>query len=194
MNSQDPPEFELKNTNCASSQIYRDAVISPCGKFRWLLDRSWCTDAVLAPQYVLWIMLNPSMADAKIDDQTIHRCMHFTRQWGFVGLRVVNAYPFRSSNVEECQAWASDPSVWKPKNEMEKNLRVIEREARQAHLIVAAWGAIAWDQVWMNRIVRLIQKDIYCLGSTLSGDPKHPMARGIHRVPNDQQPVLWQSR
>jgi hypothetical protein len=23
--------------------------------------------------------------------------------------------------------------------------------------------------------------------------PKHPMARGVHRVPDDQKPILWWS-
>ena len=30
-----------------------------------------------------------------------------------------------------------------------------------------------------------------CLGTTLSGAPKHPLARGQHRIPDDQEPMQW---
>ncbi len=33
--------------------------------------------------------------------------------------------------------------------------------------------------------------DLYCLGTTSKRSPKHPLARGHHRVPRGQQPILW---
>jgi hypothetical protein len=29
------------------------------------------------------------------------------------------------------------------------------------------------------------------LGATADGSPKHPLARGVHRVPDDRQPLVW---
>jgi hypothetical protein len=30
-----------------------------------------------------------------------------------------------------------------------------------------------------------------CLGTTASGDPKHPLARALHRGPDDAKPQVW---
>jgi len=34
---------------------------------------------------------------------------------------------------------------------------------------------------------------LVCLGTTQSGAPKHPMARGGHRISRDQQPIEWKA-
>ncbi len=50
-----------------------DAVFSPCGKYRCWLTRDW--GPVNSPR-VLWILMNPSTADAEHNDPTITRCIH----------------------------------------------------------------------------------------------------------------------
>jgi len=47
--------------------IDRTAIISDCGRYRYLLRRLWAEGLPRA----LFIMLNPSTADDKIDDPTI---------------------------------------------------------------------------------------------------------------------------
>lgn len=42
----------------------RDAILSPCRTYRYELTRRWQEGSQLAG----WIMLNPSTADANIDD------------------------------------------------------------------------------------------------------------------------------
>lgn len=69
------------------------ASISPCKRYRWWLSRDWA----IGPR-VLWIMLNPSTADAENDDPTIGRVTDFTaRTFGAAGFSVVNLYSFRAS-------------------------------------------------------------------------------------------------
>lgn len=50
-----------------------DALISQCGQYRYWLTRIW--DETIRPLPI--IMLNPSTADASIDDPTIRRCISF---------------------------------------------------------------------------------------------------------------------
>lgn len=64
------------------------AEISACGDFRFQLTRVWDE---ASPQ-VCWIGLNPSTADASINDPTIRRMMGFSRQWKCGGIVVVNLF------------------------------------------------------------------------------------------------------
>jgi len=59
-------------------------IISPCGKYRYLLERKWG----IGLPCVTWIMLNPSTADAEKDDPTIRRCIGFSKAWGYGSLRL----------------------------------------------------------------------------------------------------------
>jgi hypothetical protein len=36
--------------------------------------------------------------------------------------------------------------------------------------------------------------DLWCWGTNADGSPKHPMARGKHRIPADQPPILWRAK
>src|SRR5262245_2005621 len=68
------------------------AVLSACGKYRYLLRRHFGSSHKIATV----IMLNPSTADATMDDNTMRRCMGFARQWGCGRLQVVNLFALRS--------------------------------------------------------------------------------------------------
>ena len=64
----------------------RSAVLSDCGNYRYQLHRTW--DESLPK--CMFMMLNPSTADADIDDNTIRRCIGFAKLWGYGGLMVGN--------------------------------------------------------------------------------------------------------
>tara|TARA_R110002020_G_scaffold185004_1_gene382468 strand:+ start:3460 stop:4062 length:603 start_codon:yes stop_codon:yes gene_type:complete len=189
------PPFKLpKRAVLAPVEIWGDAQIDD--QHRWWLRRWWS-----AGPYVCWIMLNPSTADASRNDPTLHEVIRFTRLWGFGGLVVVNLYPFISSSPAACRRWAKWGAPgrgpdWYVRDRLWKNEDVIAREARAADLVVAAWGAGAWDGDWVNHVIETVQSEapfpaLHCLGKTASGAPKHPLARGIHRVPRDQSPIIW---
>lgn len=60
------------------------AGFSPCGRYRLWLSRdwSWRRHSDGRSQYALWIGMNPSVAEADVDDPTIRREMAFTKAMG----------------------------------------------------------------------------------------------------------------
>lgn len=174
-------------------EVTKSASLSRCKTYRWTLSRVWGG----GPR-PCWVMLNPSTADHLVDDRTILRVIHFTRSWGHSGFTVVNLYPYRSPKPSACRKWAEWGDGAREVNR--RNAEVVARHARGAAMVVAAWGNNAWDLAWIERVVAAITggeepwHDICCLGTTGGGAPKHPMARGKHRVPDDQRPVLWRGR
>lgn len=142
------------------------AIISDCGTFRYQLHRRWseANDKGL----VLWVMLNPSTADAERDDPTIRRCIGFSKAWGYCGLMVGNVYALRSTDPKNL--WkAADPIG--PEND-----RHLNDMAARASLIMLAWGNNA-RPVRAAAVVHLLRQwsDVHCLGISNIRAPKHPL-------------------
>src|SRR4051812_37498054 len=74
------------------------------GAYRYLLWRTWDASRPCA----LWILLNPSLADAQTDDHTLRRCKAFSASWQFGGLEVVNLFAFRTPYPRDLHR-ATDP-------------------------------------------------------------------------------------
>ncbi len=55
-----------------SDGYVKSATISDCGTYRYHLAREWSTG-----KPILFVMLNPSTADAGEDDPTIRKCLGF---------------------------------------------------------------------------------------------------------------------
>jgi hypothetical protein len=52
--------------------------LSDCGTYRYELWRRWAEGP-----HVLFVMLNPSTADAVTDDATIRKCIGYAKRWGY---------------------------------------------------------------------------------------------------------------
>lgn len=147
--------------------LERDAVISDCGKYRYLLRRTW--DFTRSRSLI--VMLNPSTADATIDDATIRSCIRLCRSWGDGSFEVVNLFGWRATDPEEL-AKATDPVG-------PKNNGVIEAAINRCDSIICAWGAHKMAangrgrRVW--EMIRSARPAAFCLGVTKSGAPKHPL-------------------
>ena len=74
-----------------------NAKISECGNYRYWLTRESELEHP-GRGTALFIMLNPSTADASEDDPTIRRCRGFAKSWECAGLTVANLYALRSTN------------------------------------------------------------------------------------------------
>lgn len=148
------------------------AVISDCGQYRYQLTRQWGDGEACT-----FIMLNPSTADADIDDATVRRCMDFCRRWSYDGLLILNLFAYRATNPSELQAVA-DPVG--PEND-EHILRGL-KSARGP--VIAAWGA---HGSYMGRdvdVMHLVDRPMMCLSKTMRGAPGHPLY-----LPKTRQPM-----
>lgn len=148
--------------------VRKTADISDCGTFRYRLTRYW------GPGYMLpFVMLNPSTADANVDDPTIRRCMAFARRESAGGIVVANLCAFRSPSPADLDK-ASDPFGLGNKQVLQC---LAQEAAAQGVPIVCAWGshgAGRGDQYAVN-LFREEGAKLVCLGKTAAGHPRHPL-------------------
>jgi hypothetical protein len=147
------------------------------GAYRYLLWRTWDASRPRA----LWILLNPSVADARLDDRTLGRCKAYSANWQFGGLEIVNLFAFRTPHPHDLFQEA-DPVG-------QDNDQYLAAAARRATDIVLAWGAHGSHQQRDRAVLALLEAHTtvspYCLGVTVSNSPRHPLyvARNIQPIP-----------
>jgi len=118
--------------------------------------------------YVLFVGLNPSTADEEIDDNTVTRCRRYAAGWGYGGMHMANFYAFRSTKPEGLLQ-VEDPVG--PENDL-----WLEKLAKDAGIIIAAWGA--WkgiDRERAKKVLEILGEEVYCLRVTKGGYPEHPL-------------------
>jgi hypothetical protein len=159
------------------------ALISPCGKYRYTLERLTNPPQPGTPtplRTILWVMLNPSTADAREDDATIRRCKEFSRRWGFGHMLVGNLFAYRATDPKQMLlAQANGVDILGP----ETNQTLIEM-AKRSEEIILAWGANA--ERWPKRaewVAKEMGKHaaLFALGFTASGQPIHPVRQSYSR-------------
>lgn len=145
------------------------AGFSRCGLYRYSLTRVW--DEAL-PR-VCFCMLNPSTADAEVNDPTVRRCVGFALDRGFGSLDVVNIFALRSTDPAGLRR-VGDPVG--PRNDA-----AIVRAVARASLVVAAWGNHG-ELLGRGRAVESILKratpdpcGLRHFGRTAAGEPRHPL-------------------
>lgn len=146
----------------------RWADLSECGTYRYRLWRRW--DHALPS--VLWVMLNPSTADAEIDDPTIKKCVGFSTRWGAGAIEVVNLFAFRATNPHELTR--TDDAAG-PRNPRALRAAILAGHGAK----IVAWGGFDRGRVVANR-ARRFREDVghhgfKCLGTTKHGQPRHPL-------------------
>lgn len=137
--------------------------------YRYLLWRNWDTTRPC----LLWVLLNPSVADGQTDDPTLRRCMCFSDKWGYGGLEIVNLFAFRTPHPDVLSI-AVNPIG-------DENDRYVREAAERASEIVVAWGAWNAKGPYRHRdqdVLNLLghpEKQLSCLGTTKNGSPRHPL-------------------
>ena len=161
--------------------IESGAEISDDGQYRYNLWRSW---DVGKPD-CLFIMLNPSTADAEQDDPTIRRCIDYAKRWGYGGLQVGNLFALRATHPKDLRNHLSPTGG-------QKNDDVLKEMHNAAHFTVAAWGtqgAYMGQGDHVKSLLRPMKGKIYHLGLTVAGFPRHPLY-----LRKDAEPTLWINR
>ena len=161
----------------ASETVHSNAVLSNCGRYRYMLSRKW------GPRPSAWfVTLNPSTADHEQNDPTILRCMDFARSWGCGGVNVVNLYAWRATIPSEMfRAQIDGLDIVGEENDY--YLRACRMASFEDQTpVVAAWGNNARsDRV--AEVLEILGPGLQRLGFTNSGAPKHPLARGTSYIP-----------
>tara|TARA_E500000075_G_scaffold101789_1_gene93658 strand:- start:377 stop:829 length:453 start_codon:yes stop_codon:yes gene_type:complete len=138
--------------------VIREAKFCEAKKNRYFLKRKWNNSKGL----LLYIMLNPSLADEKKDDPTIRRLINFTKKFDYGGFLVGNIFTIITPNPKELD---------KSKGMSDKNFEEIIKLVNKVDQIVYAWGSSIEEPQLLKKIV-LSPK---CFGKNLNGTPKHPL-------------------
>lgn len=155
-----------------------DAILSECGAYRYRLERRWGDGAP-----VVFVMLNPSTADATKDDPTIRRCIKYAHRWGADGLVVVNLFAWRATNPKELAEVAAPIG---PGNDAH-----IARAVAEAKVIVAAWGAHGHLKGRGSSVRTMLGPGAKAFGFTLAGHPVHPL---YQRQDAELVPLEWRAK
>lgn len=147
--------------------LSRTAVISEDGLYRYRLDRRFPEGRGA----VTFVMLNPSTADALLDDPTIRKCVGFARRWGKQRIYVVNLFAYRATKPGALAlARSQGVDVVGPDNRA-----YVTGALEGADTVVAAWGRNVepwkWARPELDEVSRFTS--LKCLGVTAGGSPRH---------------------
>jgi len=149
--------------------LNRAAVVSPCGKYRYRLERE-----IGSGKTACGIMVNPSTADGLSDDATIRKWLGFAVRNDIGRFIIGNKFAYRSTDVKALRS-VDDPCG--PEND-----EYLEAMMREADLHIVAWGPLAklppnLRSRWLE-IVTIADRvgcELLCLGTAKDGHPRHPL-------------------
>ncbi len=147
------------------SMKYADAGATIKRNYRYRLWRRWDLNG----STLVWIMLNPSTADALTDDATIRRCIGFAKQFGHGGIEVVNLFAYRATNPKRLKLIEAPVG---PDN----NGYILK--ACQGSQVVCAWGNHGMYHNRGDQVTRMLFENnipMWMLGKTKEMQPKHPL-------------------
>ncbi|MBV9569193.1 MAG: DUF1643 domain-containing protein [Hyphomicrobiales bacterium] len=162
-------------------------------QLRFRLDRWWDE----RPR-ALVCMANPSHADAERNDPTIRNLLRLSRPLPIGGFTVVNVEPFITSVPADLAEWRRRAVATRPRDYkmiQGKNLRLIRELSATAAVRIVAWGQLVRGKAHAPHLLGALSLDfneaLHAFALTKNGCPKHPLARGRHRIAESGELVLW---
>lgn len=146
--------------------------------WRYSMFRRWGEEPPL-----VYVLLNPSTADAAQDDPTIRRCRAFAKREGAGGMVVVNLFAWRATHTDDLlAAHRAGKDVVGPLN----NEAIITAMRMPNRGVVVGWGrpvtlplrrlVLERSAAIMLPAAREAQVDLLCLARTkIEGYPGHPL-------------------
>jgi len=153
------------------------AKFSACRRWRYLLWRRWDASKPAAN----FLMLNPSTADEWQLDPSCTRARNYAERWGFGALIVTNLFGWRATDPQEMKA-AREPVG-------RGNDRAILRAAREAALVVCAWGNHGAHLGRSGDVLKFLKSEnvkLHVLRMNGGGEPAHPLY-----LPGSLQAASW---
>ena len=147
-----------------------DATFSADGRYRQQMRR-W-----LGPEfpdrYILFVGMNPSTADASVNDPTCAREWTFAKREGFDAMVKANVGDYRATDPKMLLAPGVEASS-------PENLPAIRKAAAGAGRVVLCHGklnkALAPAGKAMIKALRADGVELWCFGTNGDGSPKHPL-------------------
>ncbi|CAM5220920.1 hypothetical protein UACE39S_00971 [Ureibacillus acetophenoni] len=146
-----------------------NAIFDETKTYRYSLSRVWDSNK----EKVVFILLNPSIADERKDDPTLLRCIDYAKRWSnekYGSLEIVNLFAYRSTDKSNLKL-VNDP-VGKD------NDQYIINAVKDASLVVVAWGENGTYKNRDKEVLKLLTEhniNPYCLEILSEGQPKHPL-------------------
>jgi hypothetical protein len=165
------------------------AVFSPCGGYRWWLQRTWQPERPT----LVFVGLNPSCADGQRDDPTLRRLVAYGRRWGFGRLEVINLFgavattpaalkrladPVGTDNEAWIRRCLIDLAPWRSVAIPVQELAGADPVGPLGSLLWLGWGnGGAWrgrDRALLALVAEFAVQP-FALRCTASGQPRHPL-------------------
>lgn len=147
-----------------------DVVMSNDGRYRQIMRR-WLGDQ-FPDRYIVFIGMNPSTADATVDDPTCAREWTFARREGFSAMVKCNVGDYRATDPKALL----QPGVVAVS---EANLPAIRQVAASASKVVLCHGKLNKALAPAGqKLVQMLLADgveLWCFGTNADGSPKHPL-------------------
>ncbi len=126
----------------------------------------------------LFIMLNPSTADANVDDHTVRKGMGFCRRWNAGLMMFMNAFALRSTDPDALLAHALPVGL-----DNDAHLRSVLGHSGKIWRVIVAWGrhesvVRSKRDVAVFEMIKAAGHQAWCLGTNKDGSPRHPLTLG----------------
>ena len=181
----------------ANSDSLDEAIFSPCKLYRFFLTRRIQEDN----RTLLFIGLNPSIADANFNDQTLRRLLQICRFLGYGKLVVLNLFSRVSKSPKQLQL-CSDPIGKENNNFLSAYTFIWSRNYFWD--LCFGWGrkgSLYQRDKFVIELLRiyLVTRSTFCkealgplaFGLTKDGDPRHPLYLPSESV---LRPFDWQEK